>query len=534
MIAEAVAAHEDWRALLSEARQFLMPEIILTVFGCLALVLDAILPRAARRIIAWSALVGVALSAASVASIYLTLAPTLPRLGFYRMLVVDEFSLAFKGIFLLALALSIVLSIRFLDQEAEQRGDFYSLMLFATVGMMFLAGSFDLLALYISLELMAISVYVLVGYMRRSRASNEAALKYFLLGAFSSGVLLYGMSLLYGLTGTTNLADIAERIPALLAGTPTGGDPRFLLLIAVCLLVAGLAFKVAAAPFHVWAPDAYEGAPTPVTAFMSVGVKAAGFAFFARLFLEGIPGLRSIGGAEDLPGWGLLLGAVAAIAMTWGNVAALTQTNAKRLFAYSSVSHAGFLLLGVVAGNRTGYAGLVIYLFVYVAMNLGAFGVLLALKRDGVEGDRIDAFRGLGSRAPGLAALMTIFLLSLGGIPPTAGFIGKFYVFSGLIQTGEPWLARLAVLAVLNTAVSAYYYLLFVKAMYLEEASDEDGSLRTAPTIWASVAVAAVLTLAIGVYPQPIIEWSNKAVERFKPARSTPVRKAGTIDQTVQ
>ena len=513
----------DWTALVADARDFAMPELILTAFGCLALVLDVVLPRRSHRLVAYAVLVGAALAFASVVVAWVAGEGGMPRYGFFEMVVLDEFALVFKGIVLVALAMSIALSIRFLDIEAEQRGEFYALMCFATVGMLFLACGYDLLSLYVSLELMSLSVYVLVGYLKSSRASNEAALKYFLLGAFSSGVLLYGMSLLYGLTGTTNLGRIAAALPGVVSAGE--GDARYLLLITVVLLAAGMCFKVAAVPFHMWAPDAYEGAPTPVTAFMSVGVKAASFALFARLFLEAMPSLRSLEGpaGDSLPGWGLVIGLVAAVTMTWGNLGALTQRNAKRLLAYSSISHAGYLLLGLLAGNEAGYTGLVVYVIVYVFMNLGAFGVLIALHRRGIEGDRLEDFDGLAQRAPGLAALMTIFLLSLGGIPPMAGFIGKFYLFYGLVDTGDPWLVRLALLALLNTAVSAYYYLQFVKAMYMGEADEASPAYETSGGVWVAVAVAAVLTVGIGVYPQPALRISKRAIERVKPAATRTV-----------
>ena len=520
----------SWSNLLDQARDILMPEMILTVFGCVALVLAVVLPRDRQRFVAYATLAGVALTAVSLLSLYIVHAGALPMVGFSRMFVIDGFALVLKALFLVALAVSTALSIRFLDIEGEQRGEYYALMTFATVGMMCLASGNDLLSLYIALELMALSVYVLVGFTRRSRESNEASMKYFLLGSFSSAILLYGMSLLYGMTGSTNLGDIAHALPALTAIPRAGAaDVRYLLLISACLLAAGMFFKIAAAPFHMWAPDAYEGAPTPVTAFMSVGVKAASFALFARLFLDGIPGLRSLGdGAPGgLPGWGVLLAIAAAITMTWGNVGALTQRNAKRLFAYSAVSHSGFLLLGLVAGNRTGYTGLVIYLAVYVAMNLGAFGVLITLHRRGIVGDRLEDFAGLAQRAPGLAAAMTLFLLSLGGIPPTAGFVGKFYVFYGLIETGDPWLARLALLAVLNTVLSAYYYLQFVKGMFMGDPSEDAPAYATSPSLWAATGLAAVVTLGVGVYPQPVISMSERAIQGFSDAVVRPFTGPG-------
>jgi NADH-quinone oxidoreductase subunit N len=511
-----IAGAPDWVALLGQARDLMLPEVILTLFACLALVLDVLLPRRMHRWAAYASLGGVALALASLVGQYTAGRGAFPRYGFFNMLVVDEFSILMRGVFLLAVGLSIAVAVRYLDEEDEQRGEYYALMLFATVGMMFMAGGADLLSLYIALELMAVSVYVLVGYLKRSRESNEASMKYFLLGAFSSGVLLYGMSLVYGATGSTNLQEIAARLPGVLL-PGSANDLRYLLVAAAVTLTAGLLFKVAAVPFHMWAPDAYEGAPTPVTAFMSVGVKAASFAMFARLFLTGVPDLRSVG---DLPGWGVMLGVVAAVTMTWGNFAAVTQRNAKRLLAYSSISQAGYLLLGILAGNRIGYIGLVVYLVVYVFMNLGAFAVLITLRRGAIEGDRVEDFDGLAERAPGMAALMTIFLLSLGGIPPTAGFIGKFYLFYGLFQSPDRWLMWLAAIAVVNTAVSAYYYLLFVRAMYAREPAAGAPAYATSPALWGAVAVAAAVTILVGLYPQPLVRMSNDAVEGFGEAPS--------------
>jgi NADH-quinone oxidoreductase subunit N len=282
------------------------------------------------------------------------------------------------------------------------------------------------------------------------------------------------------------------------------------------LMAAGMFFKVAAVPFHMWAPDAYEGAPTSITAFMSVGVKAASFAMFGRLFLYGLPDLRSTlaGDAANnipgVPGWAVLLGVVAAITMVWGNLAALTQNNTKRLLAYSSISHAGYTLLGLVAGNERGYTGFIIYLFIYTIMNLGVFGCIIALRRRGIAGDRMEDFNGLMRKAPWLTVMMTIFLLSLGGIPPTAGFIGKLYLFMGLIETGNPWMVRLAILAVLMSAVSLYYYIRFIRAMYIEPES-EPQPVRVAASLQAALAVAVLLVMFIGVYPQPLIRMTQRA-----------------------
>jgi NADH-quinone oxidoreductase subunit N len=270
-----------------------------------------------------------------------------------------------------------------------------------------------------------------------------------------------------------------------------------------------------------WAPDAYHGAPTPITAFMSVGVKAASFTLMVRLFLDGLPGMRDLG-AGFAPGWEPLLALVAALSMTWGNVAAITQRNTKRLLAYSSIAQAGYLLLGVVAGNRTGYTGLVIYLGVYTAMNIGVFAVIVAMRRAAIEGDRIDDLNGLIKRAPGLAVLMTIFLLSLAGIPPTAGFVGKFYLFYALVETQDPWMLRLALLALLNTAVSAYYYMQIVKAMFVSEPDPAVPVCATSKPLWTAIAVAALVTIGVGVWPQPAVALSRGAVTRLATSERQP------------
>ncbi len=516
----------DFKEIAHQASALIMPEVILTVFACAALVLDVLLPRDRKRFVAWASLAGVGFSLLSLGFLYFrTVSTEGAQTGFFEMIILDNYAVVFKLIFLIGAALSILLSIKYLDVEGEQRGEYYALILFSVIGMMFMASGIDLLTLFISLELMAISVYILVGYLKRDQRSNEASMKYFLLGAFSSGVLLYGISLIYGLTGSTNLQQIAASLPLIAkvdviqnsgSNTQTIVDMRYMLLMSMILMATGMFFKVAAVPFHMWAPDAYEGAPTPVTAFMSVGVKAASFAMFGRMFLVGLPDLRgTIAGdptnnIPGLPGWAVLFGVIAAITMVWGNLGALTQTNTKRLLAYSSISHAGYTLLGLVAGNQTGYTGFVIYLFIYTIMNLGVFGCIIALRRRGIAGDRLEDFNGLMRKAPWLTVMMTIFLLSLGGIPPTAGFIGKLWLFMGLIETGNPWLARLAVLAVLMSAVSLYYYIRFIKAMYIE-AESEPQPVRVSPSLQTALAVVVLLVMLIGIYPQPLIALTQKA-----------------------
>jgi NADH-quinone oxidoreductase subunit N len=364
--------------------QLVAPEIILAVTACIALVIEVILPYKLSKWTAHFSLAGIALALISLGAQFVSMGGTfkwweLQNLsaidGFFGMIRIDGFALVFKAIFLVAAALAILIAMRYLDIEREQHGEYYALVLFATVGMMFLGSGYDLISLYISLELMALTFYVLVAFTKRERRSNEAGMKYFLLGAFSSGILIYGMSLLYGVTGSTNLGDIGRGVGAL----PPGSPMRPVLLLGMIALAAGLFFKIAAVPFHMWAPDAYEGAPTSVTAFLSTGSKAASFALYARIFFVALAPMQI--------DWAPLLGIVAALTIVVGNWAAITQDNSKRLLAYSSISNAGYLLLGIIANNKYGNIGLVIYLLVYTLMNMGAFGVIISLRRRGISYD---------------------------------------------------------------------------------------------------------------------------------------------------
>jgi len=508
--------------------QLIVPELILTACACVALVMEVILPYRKSKLTAYFSLVGVALAFVSLVVQWTTMSGGLPFNGFYGMVRIDGFALLFKAIFLISAALAIGISTRFLDIEGEQHGEYYSLILFATVGMMFIASGYDLISLYISLELMALTFYVLVAFTKREKKSNEAAMKYFLLGAFSSGVLLYGMSLLYGVAGSTNIGDIGTSLSQLLpkvqsaveavrhnTATPDQADIaaiaglRPFLLLAMIALAAGLFFKVAAVPFHMWAPDVYEGAPTSVTAFLSTGSKAASFALYARIFSEALGDMRG--------DWAPLLGLVAAITIMVGNWAAVTQENSKRLLAYSSISNAGYLLLGLVASNLYGYVGLIVYLFVYTLMNMGAFGVIISLRRRGIIGDNVDDLTGLGQKAPLMAVMMAIFMLSLGGLPMTGGFIGKYFLFGGLIQRGtedhKSWYYWLAVWAIINTVVSFYYYVRFIKVMYLGDRIADDKPLALSPALQTALIVSVVGVIVIGIFPQPFIALAQKLIE---------------------
>jgi NADH-quinone oxidoreductase subunit N len=498
--------------------RLIAPELILTVCACVALVMDVVLPQGQKRATGYFALAALALTVVSVVVLgwpYLAapfasggLAPS-ALTGFYNTIRIDGFAVVFKLILLLSALLTVAISLRYLDVEGEQRGEFYALILFATTGMSFLASGYDLIVLYVSLELMALTFYVLVAYTKRDRKTNEAGMKYFLLGAFSSGILLYGMSLLFGVAGSTNLGDIAPRVAQAVSLTSDAAATlRPITILAMIALAAGLFFKIAAVPFHMWAPDAYQGAPTSVTAFLSTGSKAASFALYARIFLEALGGMRV--------DWAPLLGLVAAMTIMVGNWAAVTQHNSKRLLAYSSISNGGYLLLGLIAANGYGYTGLVVYLIVYTFMNIGAFGVIIALRRRGVIGDEVDDFSGLGQKAPGMAFMMALFMLSLGGLPVTGGFIGKWFLFGGIIQRGasegKNWYYWLAGWAAFNTVVSFYYYVRFIRAMYIGDRPADERPLSLSPALRWSLAACAVFVIVIGVFPHPFIKLSEAVV----------------------
>ena len=509
--------------------QLIAPELILTAIACLALVMEVILPYKLSKWTAYFSLAGIALALISLAAQFKSIGGTfsLNALqgvtatdGFYGMVHIDGFALVFRAIFLIAAGLTIAISMRYLDIEHEQHGEYYALILFATVGMMFLGNGYDLILLYIALELMAVTFYVLVAFTKRQRRSNEAGMKYFLLGAFSSGILLYGMSLLYGIAGSTNLGEMGTKLSAAPA------ELRPVLLLGMIALAAGLFFKVAAVPFHMWAPDAYEGAPTSVTAFLSTGSKAASFALYARIFFVALGPMQI--------DWAPLLGIVAALTIVVGNWAAVTQENSKRLLAYSSISNAGYLLLGLIANNTYGNIGLAIYLLVYTLMNIGAFGVIISLRRRGIIGDNVDDMTGLAQKAPGMAAMMGIFMLSLGGLPGTGGFIGKYFLLWGLLQRGEAahksWYYWLAGWAVINIVVSFYYYIRFIRVMYLGDRIADEEPLTMSPALRTAMIVSLIGIIFIGVYPQPFIVLAQKLIPA-QPAASSASSKASPTSQ---
>ncbi|MCR4290410.1 MAG: NADH-quinone oxidoreductase subunit N, partial [Candidatus Scalindua sp.] len=360
--------------------------------------------------------------------------------SFSNMFVVDNYSVFFNLVFLFSTALVILMSDNFIKQEGVNYGEYYTLILFATVGMMLMAGGADLLTIFLGLEIMSISLYVLAGFTRDKVRSNEASLKYFLLGAFVTGFLLYGIALLYGATGTTNLKGIAAFI------AENSGLSNTMIVAGASLLIIGFGFKIACVPFHKWSPDVYEGSPTPVTAFMSIGPKAAAFAVFLRVFLVALPGLE--------PKWSIVLWVLAVLTMTVGNLVAISQTNIKRMLAYSSIAHAGYALVAIIVGGEFGIASLLFYMLAYTFMNLGAFAVVIVLGKKGEENANIEDLSGLGYKHPLLAVAMCIFMFSLAGVPPLVGFIGKFYIFSAAIKSG---FIILAIIGMINSVISVYY-----------------------------------------------------------------------------
>ena len=509
--------------------QLIVPELIITLVASIALVMEVILPYKHGKWTAYFSLAGIALALVSLGTQFLSMGGTFrlyalqnltPIDGFSGMVRIDGFALIFRALFLIAVALAIAISIRYLDIEREQHGEYYSLLLFATVGMMFLAVGYDLISLYIALELMALTFYVLVAFTKRDRRSNEAGMKYFLLGAFSSGILLYGMSVVYGITGATNLAEIGR-------GLTAPGELRPFLLIGMIALAAGLFFKVAAVPFHMWAPDAYEGAPTSVTAFLSTGSKAASFALYARIFFVALGPIQA--------DWAPLLGIVAALTIVVGNWAAITQENSKRLLAYSSISNAGYLLLAVIANNTWGNIGLVIYLIVYTFMNMGAFGIIISLRRRGIIGDNVDDMMGLAKKAPGMAAMMGIFMLSLGGLPATGGFIGKYFLLYGLFDRARTdhknWYYWLAGWAVINIVVSFYYYVRFIRVMYLDDRVADEQPLTVSPALHTALVASLVGVIIIGIFPQPLILLAQKLLPAPAAATAPPPSNNQTPEQ---
>ena len=469
--------------------ELLMPELVIALTLLIVLVFD-LFDSISKRVLGWMTIVGAAI--ALWVSIQMHQAGTTGT-QFNEMFKVDNFSLFFNIIFLVSTILVALISISYLGSGNRKQGPYYLLILLATLGMMLMAAGNELIIVFLGLELMSLSLYVLAGYFRESPASSEAGMKYLLLGAFASAFFLYGIALIYGGAGTTSVPAIAEAIAS--------PDKSPLLLAGMFLLIVGFGFKVAIVPFHQWAPDVYEGAPTTIAAFISAGPKAAGFAAFLRIFMEALPNLQ----VE----WSGVLIVLAMLTMTVGNVVAIAQTNIKRMLAYSSIAHAGYILIGLAAANNDGISSAMLYLLVYCVMNIGAFGAVILAKTADGESLMISDYAGLGMRKPLLAMFMTVMLLSLAGFPPTAGFVGKFYIFKSAVQAGHIWLV---IIGAINTAISAFYYLRVVVTMYMREPEEELEFSPYSPTLVIGLIIAAIGVLLIGILPSLMLNPAQNSV----------------------
>jgi NADH-quinone oxidoreductase subunit N len=468
------------------------PLLIVCGVGILLLLVDLVLPHDKRHLSAWIALGGLVWALVRTLSQW-----GMSERGYAGMVALDNLSTLFNVLFLSTTSVVVLLSGPFLRSEAVEHSEYYALLLFATSGMMMLASGLDLITLFLGIEVLSVSLYILAGFRRNSETSNESAMKYFLLGAFASGILLYGIALVYGATATTNL----DRIGDAIAGA-SGPVPEGLFYAGMALILVGLSFKVAAVPFHMWTPDVYQGAPTPVTAFLSAGPKAAAFAAFIRTFFV------AFGPAQAE--WDMVLSVIAVLTMVVGNVAAIAQTNVKRMLAYSSIAHSGYVLIGLVSGGVIGGTGAVFYLLAYVAMTLGAFAVVIVLEAKSGRGDELKDYAGLGFKYPLLGALLSLFMISLSGIPPTVGFVGKLYLFGGAVQSGHIWLAVIGVLA---SATSVFYYLRLLVLMYMREPQEAFPPLRIPLALALALLVTAVGTLWPGLFPSA---WFAAAQESMR------------------
>ncbi len=467
------------------------PALIVAITGVVVLLVQALTPRGRRAPFAALSLVGLAAALLAVALIAMGRGRGVVMGG---AVAADDFSLFFHALLLGITAGAVLLSPSYLRATGIERGEYYALVLFSLVGMLGLVSCRELVSLFVALEIMSVALYALAGLHRDRPASQESAMKYFITGAFSSAFFLYGVALLYGVSGSTSLVRIA---PAVRAAT---GGPAAMALLGAGLLLVGFGFKVASVPFHMWAPDVYEGAPTTVTALMSAGVKTAAFGAFLRVFVQALPALAAQ--------WQPAVAALAVLTMVVGNLGALAQSNIKRMLAYSSVGHAGYLLTAIVAAPGVGTEAVLFYLVAYSAVNLGGFGTIAALARNGQEPVLFSEVAGLARRRPLLAAALAVFMISLTGIPVSAGFVGKFYLFTAAVEGGY---VTLAIVGMLMSAVSAYYYLGVVVAMYMREPVGEDVWGPVSVPSGVALAVSVLVVLGLGVYPGPVLAWARLA-----------------------
>jgi len=473
----------------------LAPEIVLCFFGIIIMVADPFLGSAKQRILGWVAFAGTLIALVSVRLMALD-----QGMAYNNLISADGFSIFVHVVIIGAAALAILGSMQYLDQEGIQRGEYYSLVLFAAAGMGILAGANELVTAFIGLEMSSISTYILAGFRRRAVKSNEAGLKYFILGSFATAFFLYGIAMVYGSTGTTRIDLVRDALATVIAGPQ--GRLDSLSIVGLALIFVGLGFKVVAAPFHIYGPDVYEGAPTPVTALLASGPKAATFALMLRIFYVGF------GTTDGLWFWPIAISAVLTLCI--GNFAALVQTNVKRMLAYSSIAHAGYILVAFAAGTVYGVAAVLFYLAAYVLMKVGAFLVIAHLGQRDEQRLEITDYAGLGTKQPVLAACFTLFLFSLLGLPATGGFLGKFFAFQAALDSRIVWLV---VIAAINSVVGAYYYLRVIVAMYFWEPSKDYTPSKVAPALVLALSIAAIGTLYLGILPSHVLDYAKAAAD---------------------
>jgi NADH-quinone oxidoreductase subunit N len=485
---------------MSTADLFAISPLIASVLAASAVLIVDLIAPGRQRLATGVALGGLVVVAAAVVWVALGGETT----AFGGAYTVDGLTTFLDVVFIVTVALTIAFAPDYLAPRDLPMAEFATVLLFALTGALLIAGSTDLLLLFLALELMVLPGYMLAGFAKRDALATEGAIKYFLLGSFSSAIFLFGLAFTWGLTGTTRVAGVAEALASFVAG----GGISLGLAMGLALLTTGVAFKIAAVPFHYWTPDAYQGSPTPVTGYLSVGPKVGAFALIIRLFAEALAPLA----ADWLP---VFIG-LAIVTMTLGNLVALTQDNVKRMLAYSSIAHTGYMLVGLAAyasGELAGMEGLLLYGLVYAFMNLGAFAVVAALQRRRGVTANLSTFSGLGRREPWLGVLMTLFMLSLTGIPPTAGFFAKAYVILAAVESSDPWVNVLAVIAVLNAAAAAFYYLRVVRQMYMEEPTTDEPALSHGRLLWAGLAVTSVFTALFFVFTGPVFDSVQRATQ---------------------
>ena len=487
-----------------------LPVSLLALGACVFMLVDLFIPRDRKYLTAWLTAVGIVVS---LVLALLSLADAI-TLGdgdeaFFGMYIADKFTDAVNVIALVTALLGVMVAYNYLNRIGRQRGEYYYLLLFTTTGVMFMGAAGDLVTVFVALELLSIPLYILSGFRWPQEQSEESAMKYFILGAFASGFLVYGIALIYGATGTTNFRDIWQAIGQINADD---SSTKFLLMVGAGLTLVGLGFKVAAVPFHMWTPDVYQGAPTSVVAYMSVAAKVGGFAALVRVLAAGMPNFALNG--DTVAAWQDTVWLIAAITMILGNLVAIAQSDLKRLLAYSSIAHAGYILIAIAAAGTVGVAdeaarAVVIYLMAYAFTNIGAFAVVIALEKDDATNTGLDSLRGLARAQPVLAGAMALFMLSLTGIPLTAGFMGKWFVFKAALNAD---LIPVAVIGVLTSIISAFYYLRVVWLMYFEEGETETS--MPWPLAWA-ISIAAVGTLFLGVFPYLLSEMAREITLAF-------------------